>query len=57
MGQHIVFFYNGIVMQVLGVTLTDYLAVPFWDDAQNPNSMMEMGYVVRKNALLSLMRS
>lgn len=33
----------------------DYIAVPFRDDEQNPNSMMEIGYVVRKNTILSQM--
>lgn len=31
----------------------DYLAVPFEDDEINQNSVMEIGYVVRKNSILS----
>ena len=33
----------------------DYVAVPFQDDEQNPNSVMEIGYITRKNTLLSKM--
>lgn len=30
----------------------DYVAVPFRDDAENPNSKMEIGYIVKKNTVL-----
>lgn len=33
----------------------DFLAVPFRDDETNHNSIMEIGYVVRKNSILSRM--
>lgn len=36
---------------------TDFTAVPFEADECNPNSVMEIGYIVRKNALLSYMGS
>lgn len=32
---------------------SDYLAVPFKDDERNQNSVMEIGYVTRKNSILS----
>lgn len=44
---------SGIICEELNGS--DYLAVPFRDDAQNPNSTMEIGYVVRKNTILSRM--
>ncbi len=44
---------SGIICEELNGN--DYLAVPFRDDAQNPNSIMEIGYVVRKNTILSRM--
>ena len=44
---------SGIICEELNGS--DYLAVPFRDDAQNPNSTMEIGYVVRKNSILSRM--
>lgn len=31
----------------------DFVAVPFRADKDNPNSMMEIGYIVRKNIILS----
>lgn len=31
----------------------DYTAVPYQEDEKNPNSKMEIGYIVRKNTLLS----
>ena len=31
----------------------DYVAVPFQEDRSNPNSTMEIGYVTRKNTILS----
>ena len=33
----------------------DFLAVPFQDDEVNHNSIMEIGYIVRKNTILSRM--
>ena len=32
-----------------------YVVVPFREDAENPNSIMEIGYVVKKNSMLSKM--
>ncbi len=32
---------------------SEYIAVPFQDDAQNPNDAMEIGYVLRRGAMLS----
>lgn len=42
---------SGIICQELNGD--GFLAVPFEDDEQNRNSVMEIGYVVRKNAVLS----
>lgn len=42
---------SGIICEELNGN--DYLAVPFRDDDQNPNSIMEIGYVIRKNTFLS----
>ena len=33
----------------------DFIAVPFQDDTDNPNTVMEIGYIVKKNMLLSEM--
>lgn len=44
---------SGIICEELNGS--DYIAVPFQEDAQNPNSVMEIGYVVRKNTILSKM--
>lgn len=44
---------SGIICEELNGD--DYIAIPFRDDAQNPNSVMEIGYVVRKNTMLSEM--
>ncbi len=44
---------SGVICEELNGS--DYFAVPFRDDAQNPNSTMEIGYVVRKNIILSRM--
>ena len=44
---------SGIICEELNGN--DYIAVPFRDDAQNPNSVMEIGYVVRKDTVLSKM--
>ncbi len=42
---------SGIICEELNGN--DFIAVPFQDDAQNPNSIMEIGYVTRKNMLPS----
>lgn len=42
---------SGIICEELNGS--DYLAVPFEDDDQNQNSEMEIGYIVRKNSILS----
>lgn len=44
---------SGIICEELNGD--DYVAVPFQDDEQNPNSVMEIGYITRKNTLLSKM--
>ena len=44
---------SGIICEELNGD--DYIAVPFQADAQNPNSVMEIGYIVRKNTMLSEM--
>ena len=44
---------SGIICEELNGN--DYLAVPFRDDEQNPNSTMEIGYITRKNTVLSNM--
>ena len=44
---------SGIICEELNGN--DYVAVPFQDDEQNPNSVMEIGYITRKNTLLSKM--
>ncbi|OCN02096.1 LysR family transcriptional regulator [Clostridium sp. W14A] len=44
---------SGIICEELNGT--DFAAVPFEADDLNPNSVMEIGYLVRKNALLSHM--
>ena len=38
---------SGIICEELNGN--DYVAVPFQDDEQNPNSVMEIGYITRKN--------
>ena len=42
---------SGIICEELNGS--DYIAVPYEADSDNPNSIMEVGYVVRANALLS----
>lgn len=42
---------SGIICEELNGN--EFIAVPFRDDAQNPNSIMEIGYVTRKNMLPS----
>ena len=44
---------SGIICEELNGS--DYIAVPFQEDEQNPNSVMEIGYVLRKNTILSKM--
>lgn len=44
---------SGIICEELNGS--DFLAIPFEDDEQNPNSLMEIGYVTKKNVLLSEM--
>lgn len=44
---------SGIICEELNGM--DYVAVPFEADEQNPNSIMEIGYIVRKNTILSQM--
>ena len=34
----------------------DYIAIPFREDEENPNSVMEIGYLTKKNSILSEMR-
>lgn len=42
---------SGIICEELNGS--EFVAVPFRDDAQNPNSVMEIGYLVRKNTIRS----
>ena len=44
---------SGIICEELNGS--DFIAVPFKDDEQNHNSIMEIGYVTRKNSILSKM--
>ena len=44
---------SGIICEELNGS--DYIAVPYEADSNNPNSVMEVGYVVKSNALLSAM--
>ena len=44
---------SGIICEELNGN--DFVAVPFRDDAQNPNSVMEIGYIVKKNTVRSKM--
>ena len=44
---------SGIICEELNGN--DFVAVPFRDDAQNPNSVMEIGYIVKKNTVWSKM--
>ena len=44
---------SGIICEELNGS--DYIAVPYEADSNNPNSVMEMGYVVKNNAILSAM--
>lgn len=42
---------SGIICEELNGS--DYIAVPYKEDENNPNSTMEIGYIVRKNTILS----
>lgn len=44
---------SGIICEELNGN--DFVAVPFHDDEQNPNSVMEIGYIVKKNTIRSKM--
>ena len=44
---------SGIICEELNGP--DYIAVPYEADSNNPNSVMEVGYVARSNAILSAM--
>ena len=44
---------SGIICEELNGS--DYIAVPYEADTDNPNSIMEVGYVVKNNAILSAM--
>ncbi|WP_024834490.1 LysR family transcriptional regulator [Ruminiclostridium josui] len=46
---------SGIICEELNGT--DFTTVPFEDDDLNPNSVMEIGYIIRKNTILSHMGS
>ena len=42
---------SGIICEELNGS--DYRAVPFQEDEENPNSVMDIGYITRKNSVLS----
>ena len=44
---------SGIICEELNGT--DYIAVPFEPDSDNPGSKMEIGYIVKKNLVMSRM--
>lgn len=44
---------SGIICEELNGS--EFVAVPFQDDEENPNSTMEIGYIVRENTILSRM--
>lgn len=44
---------SGIICEELNGD--DYIAVPFEDDGQSPDSIMEIGYITRRNAVFSHM--
>lgn len=44
---------SGIICEELNGS--DYIAVPYEADSNNPNSIMQVGYVVKNNAILSAM--
>ena len=44
---------SGIICEELNGS--DYIAVPYEADSNNPNSIMQVGYIVKNNAILSAM--
>ena len=42
---------SGIICEELNGN--EFVTVPFRDDEQNPNSVMEIGYITRKNTIMS----
>ena len=44
---------SGIICEELNGS--DYIAVPYQADEENPNSLMEIGYITKKNSILSHM--
>ena len=46
---------SGIICEELNGS--EYIAVPYEADQNNPNSVMEIGYIVKNNAILSAMGS
>ena len=42
---------SGIICEELNGS--DFVAVPFKSDKENPNSIMEIGYILKKNIILS----
>ena len=44
---------SGIICEELNGT--NYVAIPFRGDDEHPNSMMEIGYIIKKNVVLSKM--
>ena len=42
---------SGIICEELNGS--DYRAVPYQEDEENPNSVMDIGYITRKNSILS----
>lgn len=44
---------SGIISEELNGN--GFVAVPYEDDEQNPNSLMDIGYITKKNILLSRM--
>ena len=44
---------SGIICEELNGN--DFVAIPFRDDEENPNSVMEIGYIVKKNTVRSKM--
>lgn len=42
---------SGIICEELNGS--DFIAVPYEADSNNPNSIMEIGYIVRNNSVLS----
>ena len=42
---------SGIICEELNGS--DYVAVPYADDSSNPNVVMEIGYIIKKDSILS----